>query len=271
MKIFAIRNEEDENRKDLGYLIYYEKPRRFYIELPDNADPWETPLILSSCLKRGEKTIGVYWSKVWVQQRIIPSDRQNLGRILKDNGLDSYDEFKLLTMTDGRCSQDYYYITAVSEKNLPDFIKKRSKKKIKNVFPLEKNTLLISFQDDSVKKYSLQDLVGTDRRFAPVLNNGDIFRSVKVETGGYGICWGENLCISREKLYTVGKKIPLTWSEIQSFVSNSTLDSAQAAAELECSKQNIDDLVKRGKLHPVKEGQRYRLFMKSEVEERRWK
>lgn len=246
MKIFAIRNEEDENRKDLGYLIYYEKPRRFYIELPDDADPWETPLILSSCLKRGEKTIGAYWSKVWVQQRIIPSDRQNLGRILKDNGLDSYDEFKLLTMTDGRCSQDYYYITAVSEKNLPDFIKKRSKKKIKNVFPLEKNTLLISFQDDSVKKYSLQDLVGTDRRFAPVLNNGDIFRSVKVETGGYGICWGENLCISREKLYTVGKKIPLTWSEIQSFVSNSTLDSAQAAAELECSKQNIDDLVKRG-------------------------
>lgn len=92
-----------------------------------------------------------------------------------------------------------------------------------------------------------------------------------METGGYGICWGENLCISREKLYTVGKKIPLTWSEIQSFVSNSTLDSAQAAAELECSKQNIDDLVKRGKLHPVKEGQRYRLFMKSEVEERRWK
>lgn len=41
MKIFAIRNEEDENRKDLGYLIYYEKPRRFYIELPDDADPWE--------------------------------------------------------------------------------------------------------------------------------------------------------------------------------------------------------------------------------------
>lgn len=239
MKIFAIRNEEDENRKDLGYLIYYEKPRRFYIELPDDADPWETPLILSSCLKRGEKTISAYWSKVWVQQRIIPSDRQNLGRILKDNGLDSYDEFKLLTMTDGRCSQDYYYITAVSEKNLPDFIKKRSKKKIKSVFPLEKNTFLISFQDDSVKKYSLQDLVGTDRRFAPVLNNGDIFRSVKVEVGGYGICWGENLCISREKLYTVGKKIPLTWSEIQSFVSNSTLDSAQAAAELECSKQNI--------------------------------
>ena len=53
MKTFAIRNEEDKKKKDLGYLIYYEKEKRFYIELPDDADPWETPLLLSSCLKRG--------------------------------------------------------------------------------------------------------------------------------------------------------------------------------------------------------------------------
>ena len=85
MKTFAIRNEEDKKKKDLGYLIYYEKEKRFYIELPDDADPWETPLLLSSCLKRGEKTINAYWSKNWVQQRIVPSDRQNLGSILKDN------------------------------------------------------------------------------------------------------------------------------------------------------------------------------------------
>ena len=44
MKTFAIRNEEDKKKKDLGYLIYYEKEKRFYIELPDDADPWETPL-----------------------------------------------------------------------------------------------------------------------------------------------------------------------------------------------------------------------------------
>ena len=88
MKIFVIRNEEDKTRKNLAYLIYYEKDKRFYIELPDDADIWETPLILSSRLKRGEKTINAYWSKIWVQQRIIPQDRQNLGRILKDNGLD---------------------------------------------------------------------------------------------------------------------------------------------------------------------------------------
>lgn len=123
----------------LGYLIYYEKPRRFYIELPDDADPWETPLILSSCLKRGEKTISAYWSKVWVQQRIIPSDRQNLGRILKDNGLDSYDEFKLLTMTDGRCSQTGLLLHYGCFRKKPSgFYKKKKQKKDKKCIPFGK-------------------------------------------------------------------------------------------------------------------------------------
>ena len=91
MKIFAIRDEYDETEKDLAYLLYYEKERLFYIELPDDADPWETPLLLSSFAKRRVRTINAYWSKMWVQQRIVPTDRQNLGEILKDNGLEEYD------------------------------------------------------------------------------------------------------------------------------------------------------------------------------------
>lgn len=271
MKIFAIRNEEDKKKRNLAYLFYYEKDRRFYIELPDDADIWETPLLLSSCLKRGEKTVSAYWSKLWVQQRIIPSDRQNLGSILKDNGLDNYDEFKLLVMTDGRCSQDHYYLTAVAEKNIPDFIIKRNTRKIKDVFPLPKRNLLIFFQDGSGRKCELSHLIGDDRHFVPVLNNDRIFQSVDVETGGYGICWGENLCISKEKLYSAGKKVPFSWEEFQYLASERIMDSAEAAEKLGCSKQNIDDLVRRGKLHPVKEGQKYRLFLKSDISERNWK
>lgn len=41
-----------------------------------------------------------------MQQRIAPTDRQNLGQILKDNGLDEYDEFQLLMLANGRCVQD---------------------------------------------------------------------------------------------------------------------------------------------------------------------
>lgn len=48
MKIFAIRDKYDEINKNLAFLIYYPRQKCFYIELPDDADPWETPLILSS-------------------------------------------------------------------------------------------------------------------------------------------------------------------------------------------------------------------------------
>lgn len=113
MKIFAVKDEEDFSRKALAYLLYYERPKQFYIELPDDADPWETPLILSSFAKQGERTINAYWSKLWVQQRIVPMDRQNLGQILKDNGLKEYDEFDLLMLADGRCAQDNYYLEPI--------------------------------------------------------------------------------------------------------------------------------------------------------------
>lgn len=122
-----------------------------------------------------------------------------------------------------------------------------------------------------MKKHDLVQLASTDKRFAPVLQNENTFRAVNVETDGYGICWGENLCIECGKLYAAGKKVPLSMEEFKCFVRERVVDSAEAAEELACSKQNVDDLAKRGKLHPIKEGAKYRLFLKSEVMQRKWK
>lgn len=201
MKLYVIRNEEDATNKDLAYLFYYEAEKRFYIELPDDADEWETPLLLSSFVKRGKKTVNAYWSKLWVQQRIVPTDRQNLGMILRDNGLECYDEFKLLVLADGKCAQDSYYIVKITEKDLPKFLLERHRHQVMNVMPMPANELLVTFRDGSTKKIALCVLVGTDRRFAPVLKNDRIFRMVQVEPGGFGICWGANLCLGYDKLY----------------------------------------------------------------------
>lgn len=46
----------------------------------------------------------------WVQSRIIPSSRQNIGEILRVNGMNSYDEHTLLLKNEGRSCQDEYYI-----------------------------------------------------------------------------------------------------------------------------------------------------------------
>ena len=120
MKIFAIRDESAQEQKDLAYLLYYEQEKQFYIELPENADAWETPLLLDSFVKRGETTVNSYWSKIWVQQRIVPIDRQNIGEILRDNHLKEYDEYELLMLAMGRCAQDDYYLVPIDEKGLPE-------------------------------------------------------------------------------------------------------------------------------------------------------
>ena len=66
MRVFAIRDDSMPENPVLGYLIYYERARAFYIELPDNADIWETPLILSSFVSRGQHSVNAYWSRMWV-------------------------------------------------------------------------------------------------------------------------------------------------------------------------------------------------------------
>ena len=70
MKIFAIRDEFANQKIDLAYLLYYEAEKRFYIELPDDADPWKTPLLLSSFVKKGEKSsMVVFWKQIPVKQQ----------------------------------------------------------------------------------------------------------------------------------------------------------------------------------------------------------
>lgn len=69
----------------LGYLVNYENAKAFYLELADGIDPWDAPPVLSSFVDRGEYSIDSYRSLRWVQQRIVPRDRQNIGQILREN------------------------------------------------------------------------------------------------------------------------------------------------------------------------------------------
>ena len=268
MKIFAIKDETDVSKKTLAWLIYYENSKRFYIELPEDGDIWHTPLLLSSFLKKGEKTINAYWSEVWVNQRIIPSDRQNLGQILKENGLNEYDPYKLLILAKGRCAQDDYYIEQIKDDKLPKELIDRFKRKIDDVVPLTEYGLLVFFCNGIVKKCSLRNYFENNRIYGPLLSNKSLYNTMKVSSGGYGIYWGENLEITSEELYKLGVDVPLSLNDFISFVKERVISSGEVAELLNCSRQNLDDLVKRGKLHPIKVSARNKLYLKNEVEQR---
>ena len=270
MKIFAIRDESAANQIDLAYLLYYELEKRFYIELPEDADPWETPLLLSSFLKKGETSINSYWSKIWVQQRIVPTDRQNLGQVLKDNNLKEYDEYGLLMLSMGRCAQDDYYLVPLEEDQLPKQIQNRFAKLIEDVVPLDNFELLVFFRDGTVKKCSMQERFAHTPAFGVLLKNRDFFYAVNLQPGGHGVEWDVNLSVSAATLYHTGKKVPLTVSDFQNFVVHRIVNVAEAAEILGCSRQNIDYLTKTGKLHPIKSSGKNTLYLKSEVLKRNW-
>lgn len=269
MRIFAIKNDED--KKTLAYLLYYEKEKSFYIELPDDADPWETPLILSSFAKKNITTVNSYWSKMWVQQRIVPSDRQNLGQVLKENNLFEYDEFDLLMLSDGRCAQDDLYLEEIIEGDMPGEILKRFEKKIEDIVPLQNYTLLVFFRDGIIKKCDIKEFFEKNKALETFLTiNKGMFQYVQVQPGGYGICWEENMSITDNELYDSGVQIPLSLADFREFVVHRVINAAEAAELLDCSRQNISDLIKRNKLHPIKTSEKNTLFLKSEVMKRNW-
>ena len=269
MKILAIRDDNIKN-KDLAYLFYYEKDKQFFIEIPDNADPWDTPLILASFVKKGETTLDDHWSRLWVRQRIVPPDRQNIGMILKDNGLSEYDEFKLLMISRGRCAQDDCCVVPVQTDELEGSVFRRIRKKVEDIVPLLNNKVLVFFQDGHVKKCDLAACFKEHLKFKIVQNDPNIFEKVKIMPGGYGIAWDVDLTILYPKLYDMGQAIPLTLSDFKRYASKRLVVSSEVAEILNCSRQYVDELVKKEKLRPLKSVGKTKLFSKNDVLQQTW-
>ncbi|MBR1685035.1 MAG: helix-turn-helix domain-containing protein [Clostridia bacterium] len=268
MRIFAIQDDSLPNRV-LGYLIYYELQRAFYIELPEDADMWETPLLLSSFIKQGLYSIGSNWSRMWVQQRIIPQDRQNIVQILKENGLKEYDAFQLLMLAKGRCAQDDCYLEEVNASVLSAWLLKRWETKIEDVTPLHAARLLIFFRNGDTRIADIQTLTPSHPECRPYIAQPSRFSSVEVQPDGYGVMWSDRAMILHHELYAHSMSIPLTLDDFRGFVQHRLASASEACQLLDCSRQNIDDLMRRGKLHPVRQDSKYKLFLRNEILQRR--
>ena len=265
MKIFAIRDAEDKQERDLAYLFYYEKEQKFFIELPEGADPWAVPMMLSSFAKRKEYSVDEKWSRIWVQQRIVPAERQNIGQIIRDNKLNEYDEYKLLMLSMGRCEQDDCYLVPIKEEDLPVTIKERYADSIDTVLPLSDKKLLVFFKNGITKKYDATAAFRRLQIYYSRLSGEDAFYQVKVDTGGRGLSWGSEVRVHRDEVLQNGESLPLTMDDLSMIAEHSFVNAAEAAQILNCSRQNINDLVKKGRLHPIKKSEKNTLFMKGEI------
>jgi hypothetical protein len=270
MKICRISDDYRPNLGAVGYLFYYENADRFYIEIPSELSSDNAPMILDHEIEYGRDYVDAEWSKKWVCNRIVPRDRQNLGHVLRDSGLEEYNEYKLLLFGDGRCAQDDCYIEPITEEQLPDEIKERKKQRIYSVTALNEQRILVYFYDGKGVVCDVRALVGKEQRFKLILEKESLFESVKVNAGGYSIGWGTTHEIPDYVLRNEKKEVPISLEDMRLFIEHETCDTAETTRRLNCTRQNIDDLVRRGRLTPVKTGARSKLFFCSEVEERLW-
>lgn len=77
--------------------------------------------------------------------------------------------------------------------------------KIKSVKPLKNQILLIAFENKQNKYYDVKQLFERWARFGKLKGNEELFFSVKVDIGGYGISWDDELDLSCDELWENGR------------------------------------------------------------------
>jgi len=78
-------------------------------------------------------------------------------------------------------------------------------KTIQSVSALEDFRLAVVFNNGEKRLYDVKNLFTKWDCFKVFINNQSFFSEVKVDSGGYGISWNDDLDLSAEELYVNGK------------------------------------------------------------------
>ena len=78
--------------------------------------------------------------------------------------------------------------------------------RLKNITPLPDMILLAEFLDGSVRKYDVKPLMNKIPVFQMLNYVPGLFEQVKVDTGGYGIIWNDEIDLACDELYENGRE-----------------------------------------------------------------
>ena len=77
---------------------------------------------------------------------------------------------------------------------------------IKSIKPLENMILEVVFFNGEIKKYDVKNIIKKHEVFKD-LENKELFDKVKVDIGGYGISWNEDIDLSSEEIWVNGTTV----------------------------------------------------------------
>ena len=73
--------------------------------------------------------------------------------------------------------------------------------KVKEVKPLKDYILEITFFNEKIKYYDVSNLFEKWKIFNELRENKELFNKVKVDKGGYGISWSDEIDLSCDELW----------------------------------------------------------------------
>ena len=89
--------------------------------------------------------------------------------------------------------------------------------KVKNVSPLPDYKLSVQFSEGVTKLYDLMPLFTKLPIFTELQNNPELFSSVSVDVGGYGIIWDDELDLSCDELWEHGEQVDTPFDGLMAF------------------------------------------------------
>ncbi len=123
--------------------------------------------------------------------------------------------------------------------------------KIRNIAATDNFILIVQFAEGVTKKYDLKQLFKKIPAFTTLQKSVDLYYSVEVDVGGYGIIWNDDLDLSCDELWDNGEVVKTEFDGMLSFgeatyiwnLNESTLRKAVAYGKL----RNGIDVQKFGK------------------------
>lgn len=95
--------------------------------------------------------------------------------------------------------------------------------KITAAAPLEGLRLLAHFSDGTAREYDLAPLLDSYPAFRDLEAVPGLFRQVRVDPGGYGVSWNDDLDLSAEEIYVNGRPAATPFDGLLSFADATEL------------------------------------------------
>ena len=86
-----------------------------------------------------------------------------------------------------------------------------------------------------------------------------------MQPGGHGITISDDSHIPVDVLRNGGTPLPVAAADFKAYLQQELIDTAGAAELMGCTRQNIQDLVRRGRMRPVITLRNNFLFLRSEL------